>query len=50
MVLELEVPHTPLNSALSSRKSEKSVPFERILDHTHLFINGKVSSYSTLIV
>ena len=38
------------NSALFLRKSEKTVPFERTLDHTHSFTNGKVSSHNTLIV
>ena len=38
------------NSALFSIKNEKTVPFERILDHTHLFTNGKVLSHTTRIV
>ena len=38
------------NSALFSRKSEKTLPFECTLDHTHSFTNGKVSSHNTSIV
>ena len=33
-----------LISALFSRKIEKTVPFERTLELTHYFTNGKVSS------
>ena len=32
------------------RESEKIVPFERTLDHTHSFTNGKVSLHNTRIV
>ena len=38
------------NLALFSKKSEKTVLFEHTLDHTHSFINGKVSSHNTRIV
>ena len=39
-----------LNSALFSIKSEKTVPFEHTLDHTHSFTKGTVSSRNTRIV
>ena len=33
-----------------SIKSEKAIPFEGTLDHTHSFTNGKVSLHNTHIV
>ena len=42
--------HLFLNSALFSRKSVKTVPFECTIEHTHSFTNGVKCRHTTLVL